>query len=126
MTAITAALTFYAEKHLSFEDSLPYTKLLLVFYILLSGAAWAHSKYFEKSIVYQGAKKNQKLQICGEINKFVPEYNLTITITNENKSSVTFEKTLEFKEIFDRFGNLHEAQLGNWIKEQLEANTKDK
>lgn len=126
LTAVTAALTFYAEKELSFEDALPYTKLLLVVYVILSVSAWAHAKYVEKSIVYRGSKNKHTLQISGEIDKFVPEYKLTFTLTNQNKSSFTFNKTLEFKDIFDKFGNLHETQLKNWINTLLESNTKEK
>lgn len=118
-------MTFYAEKQLSFEDALPYTKLLLGIYALLSVAAWFHSKYVERSIVYKGTKNKQTLEISGQIDKYVPEYRLTFTITNQNNSSVTFDKTLLFTEIFDKFGNLHEAQLGNWVKKQVEANTKE-
>jgi len=93
--------------------------------MIFSAASWAHSKFVEKSIVYSGKKGNQTLDISGKIDKHVPEYKLTFTLSNKNASSVTFDKTLPFTEIFDKFGNLHESQLKNWIKQQLEANTKE-
>jgi signal peptidase complex subunit 2 len=126
LTVATAAGAYFLDKKMKFVDSLPYLKLLLVLYAILSTLTWLHQRYVVKNTVYTGTKNKQVVEIGGDVDKFIPEYKLTITVKSEGSKGVSKNVGLPFTEVFDKFGNLHDGELAAWIKEQIKTNEKDK
>ncbi|KAH3675164.1 hypothetical protein WICMUC_002820 [Wickerhamomyces mucosus] len=123
LSAIIAALTFYIEKKFSFQDGFNYTFGLVILYFIVVFFQLLHSKYFEKNIIYKGSNSNDKIVIIrGKIDKYIPQYDLKFDIKDgkNNNKRKSFDKVLQFVEIFDKFGNLHEDKLIQWLKLSLE------
>ncbi|CDR46684.1 CYFA0S25e00914g1_1 [Cyberlindnera fabianii] len=126
--AVIAGITFYLEKKMTWTDALPYTKLLVGAYWVVCVVSWFHTKFVERDIVFKGYTKDKKKEvtISGTVDKYIPEYNLTIISGAKGATPVTKKVTLEFKDIFDKFGNLHESELASWFKAQLDDADKQK
>ena len=127
LSVLAAGGAFLLEKKLKFEEGLPYLKLLLLAYFILTSLSWLYQKFVIKNTIYTGKKGKNVVTIGGEVDKYTPEYKLTITVKSEGRDvGSTQDVVLPFTSVFDKYGNLHEGELAAWIKDQLELNEKNK
>ncbi|CCE61853.1 hypothetical protein TPHA_0B01800 [Tetrapisispora phaffii CBS 4417] len=124
---MVAGTSFIIDKNFDYKETINYQKLLVLFYVILSGAFWWLTNIFQKNVIYTGenVKEECKVVIRSHFENNNPIYILVIEKTNTKTGKVeTINANLPVNKVFNEAGYLQKSLYFEWLKDQLEMSAK--